>query len=172
MMYRLLSLVLLIPFGLSVQAQETSVSNGQVFGAWAVNCSAVGVGETACVLNQVIQRDTDNAFITQMMAFQNADASKTYLAARVPIGVYLPTRFAIRAEEGDEVLSFVWQACRPDLCEAIVEVEPDFLADLASDGRTVLGAFRPSPKGETFVFRFAMTGAMEGLAALQAAKSK
>ena len=153
-------------------AQEATVANGQSFGVWTVNCTAVAVGQTSCVLSQRIHRSTDNAFIAQIMAFQNPDASKTYLAARVPLGAYLPAGFAIRAETSLVELPFIWQTCEAQLCEAITEISPDFLATLSSDGTRVLGAFRPSAQAEDFVFRFMLTGVTEGLEALHKAKSE
>lgn len=171
-MFRLFIFAFSLAFGTLAQAQDTTVGNGQTFGVWKVNCTAVAVGQTSCVLNQRVHRGTDNAFIAQVMAFQNADASKTYLAARVPAGAYLPTGFAIRAEDEEEVLPFVWQSCMNGLCEAITEITPDKLAALAGKDRNILGAFRPNVQSEDFVFRFALTGAVEGLAALHAAKGQ
>ena len=153
----------------SASAQQ--VQNGQVFGVWRVNCTAIAVGQTACVLGQEVRRETDNAFIAQIMAFQTPDASKTFLSARVPLGVYLPRPFVLRAEDEDEEarVTFTWQACSNTLCEAVAEIEEATLARLAGKDRTILAAFRPNLQSKDFVFRFALTGAPEGLDALRTA---
>lgn len=155
----------------SVSAQDSHIPNGESFGVWTVTCTAIAVGQTSCVLSQQIHRGTDNAFIAQVLAFQTPDASKTYLSARVPLGAYLPAGFAIKAEDQEDILPFVWQTCAADLCEALAEIDPAKLADLAGTERNILGAFRPSLQSEDFVFRFSMEGVVEGLAALQAAKA-
>lgn len=172
MMFRQIACALLGLCAGIASAQESTVPNGQTFGVWTVNCTAVAVGQTSCVLSQQIHRGTDNAFIAQVLAFQNLDATKTYLSARVPLGAYLPAGFAIKAEDQEDVLPFVWQTCAADLCEALAEIDPAKLAELAGVERNILGAFRPNLQSEDFVFRFSMAGVIEGLAALDAAKTK
>lgn len=167
-MRKLLITIAALVFGATAQAQ--TVTNGQTFGNWTVNCSATGVGETACVLAQRILRSEDRAFIAEILAMQSRDGAKTFLAARVPVGVYLPAGFAMRATDSDDVTTFIWQTCGSELCEAIVEIEPETLATLAREDQVVLGAFKPNLQSENFVFRFSLAGAVEGLAALQAAK--
>jgi len=152
-------------------AANEPVANGQRFGAWAVNCSAVAVGQTLCMLEQRILRSEDRAFVAQLLAFQSPDGAKTYLSARVPLGVYLPAGFAIRAADAEDVIRFQWQACGRDLCEALAEIEPAALAALSGSGTPILAAFRPTIQSEDFVFRFSLDGAPEGLAALAAAKN-
>jgi hypothetical protein len=90
----------------------------------------------------------------------------------VPEGAYLPAGFAIRRENSETALPFVWQACVQGLCEAVTEVAPALLTDLSADGQAVLGAFRPTTTSETFVFRFGMQGVNEGLAALAASRKE
>lgn len=145
------------------------VTNGQTFGAWTVTCEAVAVNETACVLNQNLLRSSDNVFLAQMMAFWSADGSKRYLVARVPLGVYLPSGFAIRAETSEDVIPFDWQACSPTLCEALVELDDKLMTTLTAPDTTIVGSYRPNLLTEPVIFRFGMTGAEAGLAALKPA---
>ncbi|WP_425073622.1 invasion associated locus B family protein [Sagittula sp. S175] len=154
----------------TVPAGAQDVGNGQKFGAWTVGCEALGMNRTACVLNQTLSRDSDQAFIAQMMAFWSADGEKMYLAARVPMGAYLPSGFAIRAEEKEEAVPFVWQACQGQVCEAMREVDSEMLDDLGLDNEAVLGSFRPRLGMEPIVFRFSMAGIREGLTALHPAE--
>ncbi len=153
-------------------AHAQDVQNGQVFGSWTVNCTAVAVGRTLCTLQQQILRSEDRAFIAQLLAFRSPDQSKTYLSARVPTGVYFPAGFALKAEEADEVLQFVWQSCGRDLCEAVIEIEPETLTQMAGEEQTILGAFRPNIQAENFVFRLSLNGVIEGLDALGTAAEK
>lgn len=147
-------------------ANAQEVQNGQVFGSWTVNCTAVAVGRTLCTLQQRILRSEDRAFIAQLLAFRSPDQSKTYLSARVPNGVYFPAGFALKEDGSEDVLQFVWQSCGRDLCEAVVEVEPDMLSNMAGADKVILGAFRPNIQSENFVFRLSLNGAVEGLEAL------
>lgn len=162
--------VLALSLLVSHAAKAQDVQNGQAFGDWAVNCSAVAVGQTACVLQQQILRSEDRAFVAQLLAFRTPDHSKTFLSARVPVGVYFPAGFAIRPENSDEILRFVWQSCGRDLCEAAVEIDAETLAKLTAEGTTILGAYRPNIQAENFVFSFSMTGAAQGLDALKRAQ--
>ncbi|WP_280842543.1 invasion associated locus B family protein [Sagittula salina] len=169
MFHRALALVTALPAWLAVAgspALAQDVSNRQSFGAWTVACEALGMNRTACVLNQTLSRDTDQAFIAQMMAFWSADGQKMYLAARVPMGAYLPSGFAIRAEAKDEAVPFVWQSCQGKICEAMREVDSEMLDELELDNGAVLGSFRPRLGMDPIVFRFSMEGLREGLAAL------
>ena len=67
--------------------QPMRIANGTRFGAWRVNCEAIAVNETACVLSQRLVRTSDNVFLAELLAFWSGDGSKSYLAARVPTGV-------------------------------------------------------------------------------------
>lgn len=147
----------------------TRIANGQTFGAWTVTCEAIAVNETACILNQNLLRSSDNAFLAQMLAFWSADGSQRYLAARVPLGVYLPTGFAMRIDDSEEVIPFVWQACSQTLCEALIEIDDTMLADLTAPDTTIVASYRPNLVTEPVVFRFGMGGADTGLAALKPA---
>jgi invasion protein IalB len=145
---------------------QTEVRNGDTFGAWRVNCEALGKNRTVCILTQTLTRDTDGAFIAQMLAFWSADGSTAYLGARVPMGAYLPAGFIVQGENAEEGVPFIWQSCAGDICEALREVEGDMLQTLADENDTVLGQFRPNLNMEPLVFRFSMTGVIEGLEAL------
>jgi invasion protein IalB len=125
------------------------------------------VNETTCALNQTLFRSSDKAFLAQMLAFSSGDGSKRYLLARVPVGAYLPSGFAMRAESDEDVIPFVWQACSQTQCEALVELDDDMLAKLSAEDTPIVASYRPNMQSEPVVFRFAMTGAKEGLEALK-----
>jgi invasion protein IalB len=154
-----------------VSAQE-DVANGQKFGAWTVSCEALGKNRTTCILTQTLNRDNDNAFIAQMMAFWSSDGSQRFIAARVPMDAYLPSGFAIRAEDSDEAIPFVWQSCFGDVCEAMRQVDGEEIDTVALETGTVLGSFRPRLGMEPFVFRFSMEGLDAGLEALRPAAAE
>ena len=165
-------------FGLtqSAAAQDsagpaTRVANGQQFGAWTVLCEALAVNETTCVLNQRLFRSEDRVFLAQVVAFWSGDGQKTFLSARVPVGVYLPAGFAIRPEAGGEedVITFTWQACSAQLCEALAELTDEQAALLAADSGTVIASYRPGVQAQPLVFRLSMAGLPDGLAALRPA---
>ena len=148
------------------EAETPRVANGQQFGAWTVTCEAIAVGETACVLTQRLVRTQDNAFLAELLAFTSGDGSGTFIAARVPNGVYFPSGFAFKPEDADKRYEFTWQSCTRDLCEALLEIEPDDLAALASAETGVIAGYRPSLAVDPLVFRFSLAGAEEGLSAL------
>lgn len=153
------------------QDQETDrVTNGQRFGAWTVGCEAIAVNETTCMLNQQLLRASDQAFITQMLAFWDGKGEKRYLSVRVPTGVYLPAGFAMRAEDSEEVTEFVWQTCGRDLCEALIELTDEVVAVVdREEPVTMVASYRPTITADPVVFRFALAGLGSGLQALKPA---
>lgn len=154
-------------------APAARVANGQSFGDWTVQCEAVAVNETACVLSQRLARGSDGAFLAELLAFSTPDGSQRYLAARVPVGVHLPSGFAVRPAEADtdaEQTEFVWQSCSRELCEALLDLSPETLQDLEEAG-TLMGGYRPSLQAQPLVFRFSVAGLAEGLGALDAASA-
>ena len=155
-------------------APAPRVVNGQTFGSWTVQCEAIAVNETACVLSQRLVRGSDGAFLAELLAFSNADGSQRYLAARVPVGVHFPSGFAVRpaeAEGDDEQTDFVWQSCSRELCEALLDLAPEALQALEA-AETLVGGYRPSLRAQPLVFRFSVAGLGEGLAALDAAGAR
>lgn len=169
------ALALCVMASTSAFAQETDaavatpvVANGAQFGAWVVNCEAVAVSQTACVLSQRLVRSSDNAFLAELLAFQSADGKRSYLAARVPNGVFFPSGFAFKAEEGDERQEFSWQSCTRDICEALLETDIDSITKFEELGSVIAG-YRPNLRTDPVVFRFSLEGAVSGLEAIRAA---
>lgn len=160
---------------LPVAAQENGagrIANGARFGNWVINCEAVAVNETACVLTQRLIRTADNAFLADLLAFTSPDGSRNFIAARVPTGVYFPGGFAMKPEgaEGDDQNTvFVWQSCGPNLCEALVEIDGAALTAL-EEAEAVVAGYRPNRLSDPLVFRLGFGGLREGLDALAAAK--
>lgn len=150
---------------LPAAAQE--VANGQKFGAWTTNCEALGKDKTACFLTQTLTRDSDKAFIAQILALWSPDGQKAYIAARVPMGAYLPQGFVLQGEQAEAGIPFIWQSCQGNICEAMREIEGDMLETLSVDSDTVLGRFQPRLGMEPIVFRFSMNGVIEGMEALK-----
>lgn len=153
----------------AAQDAPPPVANGARIGAWTVTCEAVAVGQTACVLSQRLVRSADNAFLAELLAFRSADGARTFLAARVPNGVFFPSGFALRPEESEAQRDFVWQSCSRDLCEALLEIDPEALDELEA-AEALLAGYRPALTAEPLVFRLSLEGATEGLDALDAAR--
>ncbi|MCY6381776.1 invasion associated locus B family protein [Hoeflea prorocentri] len=147
--------------------QPMRIANGTRFGAWRVNCEAIAVNETACVLSQRLVRTSDNVFLAELLAFWSGDGSKSYLAARVPNGVYFPSGFALKREDSDDRQNFVWQSCSRDICEALLELPIEDIEALEGSENIIAG-YRPSLRSQPLVFRTSMQGASEGLNALKA----
>ncbi len=156
-------------FGLFAAAPalaQDAVANGARFGAWTVSCEALGKDRTACVLVQRLNRDSDGAFIAQMLAFWSADGTKAYVGARVPTGAYLPTGFAIQAPGAEQSVPFIWQSCNGTICEALREIDVEAMGAFDTTEGAVLGRFRPRLGMEPLVFSFSMQGVTDGLVAL------
>ncbi|MEC7763778.1 MAG: invasion associated locus B family protein [Pseudomonadota bacterium] len=147
----------------------TRIANGQRFGAWTVTCEAVAVNETACVLSQRLVRTSDNAFLAELLAFWSGDGEQSFLAARVPNGVYFPSGFAFKPSDSEERAEFVWQSCSADLCEALLTEEISVLEGYAAADEGVVAGYRPNLRSEPLIFRMDLTGIGEGMAALKAA---
>lgn len=149
--------------------EQPRVANGERFGPWTVNCEAVAVNETVCVLNQRLVRSSDRAFLAEFLAFSNLSEGRTFLAARVPIGVHFPSGFSVRIDpEAEDVVDLTWQSCATDLCEALIELDDETTAALHAAGGAIAG-YRPRFGAEALVFRVDMTGLRDGLDALTAA---
>ncbi|MFK7836789.1 MAG: invasion associated locus B family protein [Sulfitobacter sp.] len=166
----------LIGFCAPVLAQNTAapqdegevVSNGQKFGAWTVSCVAIAVGQTNCTLTQRVLRATDSAFVSDIVAARNAEGA-TFLVARVPVGVFLPTGFAMREaanEDEADVLQFTWQTCNQQICEALVPLDASDVTAFSAEDNAMIAAFRPSAQSEPFVFQVSLNGLAAGLAAI------
>lgn len=156
----------------SAETPAAVVANGQTFGAWTVTCEAVAVGQTACLLNQTILRDTDRAFLAQVIALKDGESGKTFLLARVPLGASLPFGFAMRpegTEDEESLLRFDWQTCFGQICEALTEIDADRLAQVDSEGTTMLASYQPALKAEPLVFRLSLQGARAGMDAIATA---
>lgn len=158
---------LLTSLACAATAQEDgAVSNGQQFGEWTVSCEAIAVNRTACVLTQALLRDTDQAFVAQMLAFWSGDGTQSYVAARVPVGAYLPAGFAMRSETSEEVIQFTWQTCTQQFCEAMAALGAEKITELATGEAQIVASYRPGLAVDPIVFSFSMAGAGAGLAAL------
>lgn len=144
------------------------VANGERFKAWTVQCEAIAVNETLCVLSQRLVRESDRAFLAELLAFSATETDSRFIAARVPIGVHLPSGFAIKpadADDANEQKEFVWQSCSRDICEAVVELSAEEVAGLeAAD--TLIGGYRPAIEAQPLLFRLSIQGLEEGLTAL------
>ena len=169
-----LAMILILPLPALAQSTSTedaapiAVANGQQIGAWSVSCVAVAVGETNCTLTQRILRANDNAFVADMIATRN-EQGNTFVIARVPVGAFLPTGFAMRDSENEDledVLEFTWQACNREICEALLQLENEQVSALSAETNTMIAAFRPSAQSEPFLFQLSMNGMASGLDAI------
>jgi len=146
------------------------MANGQRFGAWTVTCEALAVNETACVLSQTLVQTEGNTFLAEILAFWSGDGTSSYLAARVPNGVYFPSGFAFKPEDSEERQTFVWQSCSQELCEALIEIDAARLKELEA-GAPVFAGYRPRLGADPMVFQLNLDGIGEGMDALKAALS-
>ncbi len=153
------------------KATPSRMANGTRFGAWTVTCEALAVNETACVLSQTLIRSADNQFLAEILAFWSGDGSQSYMAARIPNGVFFPSGFAFKPEDSEERQNFTWQSCSRDLCEALLEINAETLTALEG-GANVFAGYRPRLGAEPLVFQLDFTGIGDGLAALKSALTK
>lgn len=156
----------------TAEAQGTAtaapVRNGSRFGAWTVTCEALGVNETACVLSQTLVRSSDDRFLAEILAFWSGDGTSSYMAARLPNGVFFPSGFAFKPEDSEERQSFAWQSCSQELCEALLPIDLETLQTL-EDGADVFAGYRPRLGADPLVFRLNLEGISDGMTALKAA---
>lgn len=144
---------------------SSRLQNGTQFGNWVVTCEAVAVNETLCVLSQRLVRSEGNSFLAELVAFNDPDKVGSFVAAIVPVGVYLPSGFSLRLEDSETVFDFEWQACSRDMCEALLELDGAQLELLESAGGAVAG-YRPAQGAEPLVFSVGTEGLLPGLQAL------
>jgi len=154
-----------IVFSLPAVAETTRIENGAQFGGWTVSCEAIAVNETLCVLSQRLVRSDSNTILAELVAFNEGEDAGAWLIARVPNGVYFPSGFVLGVEDDAARIGFEWQNCTPDMCEALLALEPDHLDAFEALGPWVAG-YRPGITGEALVFRVSPQGLEEGLIAL------
>jgi len=80
-----------------------------------------------------------------------------------------PSGFAVRpveAPEDADQTTFQWQTCSPQLCEALLSLDPDALETFKGHG-ALLAGYRPGPAADPLVFRIGIAGLAEGLAGLR-----
>ena len=172
-MHRILSALLALSASVLPALAEdaaTRVANAQKFGAWTVACKALAMNETACMLDQALLRNSDRAFVANILGFWDARGEKRYLTAQVPVGAYLPSGFAMRVGDDKTVHQFIWQSCTSTLCEALIELDDDTLKALGAPGAQVVASYRPNLRSDPVVFNFSAEGIAEGLAALRPAE--
>ncbi|MGC1503848.1 MAG: invasion associated locus B family protein [Sulfitobacter sp.] len=153
----------------SAAPEAAVVVNGQKFGAWSVSCVAIAVGKTDCTLTQRVLRAADKAFVADVIATRNPEGA-SFLIARVPVGVFLPTGFAMREAENDSeeaVMQFTWQTCNREFCEAVLQMDADKATALSAEDNAMVAAFRPSAQTEPFLFQFSLNGMVSGLDAVR-----
>lgn len=151
-------------FASPLTAQE-NLHNAQ-FGDWTVDCEALAKTST-CILQQSFKLSSDQSSVAQILLFWKADASKRYIAMRVPLGAYLPSGVEIRAEDEKAAQRLVWQSCIALGCDAVHDLSAERLQAFADNGGTALAGYVPALGQEPLVFKFSMAGAVEGLEALR-----
>ena len=157
----------LMPNAAPAQTEPARVPNGAKFGAWTVQCQAPAVGESQCFLQQDLRRAEDQAFVATLVAFWGTgeEPAPSMMIARVPNGAFLPAGFGLKPDEESAPVSFVWQQCGRDLCEAAAAIPRETMQTLAqSDG--VIGGFRPQRGAQDLLFQVDMTGLVAGMDAL------
>ncbi len=170
-LFRCICLVFLTTF-LPQDAAAQRLVNGTQFGGWTVSCEALAVNETVCVLSQRLVRAGDGGLLADLLAFISADEPAAWVAARLPNGVFFPSGFSLRADDADteseRIVSFEWQSCSPEICEALVQLSPDTARDFDVLEDWV-AAYRPAIDADPLVFRMDPSGLEEGLSALAGA---
>ncbi|MGH1330371.1 MAG: invasion associated locus B family protein [Paracoccaceae bacterium] len=153
-------------------SQETPsrIANGARVGQWLVRCDALAVGETVCYLTQKIIRTEDKAGIAEFLAFWNPDFTVSYVIARVPNGVFLPTGFAMKDRASEERIDFTWQNCSAALCEALAEIPLTTIQALET-AEAVIAGYKPNRNAQDLLFQVNFAGASQGLNALKAANA-
>ncbi len=147
------------------------IANGQAFDDWTVRCEALGVNRTRCMLSQRISMRETNQLLAELLAFWTDDG-KQILVAQVPVGAHLPSSFVLQPEGAteEEQLPFIWQACSPQICEA-VNLPDQAALDRLTRAEQVLAGYRPAVGAEMAVFPISAKGLTEGMAALKPAAS-
>lgn len=159
----------LVAGGAAAQGERPQrLENGARFGAWTVVCEAIAVNETLCVLTQRLVASEGQGLLTELLAFNDAEAPQAYVVARVPLGVHFPAGFTMQRQGTETVLEFEWQSCTAQMCEAMLIVDADVLMALEGDD-DVLAGYAPAPGAAPLVFRVGTQGLGDGLSALAGA---
>jgi len=155
-------------FAPAAYAQDR-IANGARFQNWAVACEAVAVGETVCALVQQIINAQSQAPLAEFVALIGQTEEQVLLSARVPVGVWLPAAFTLRANSDDTPIEMVWQACDGRICEAVLPLDVETIAGFSTVEPMLVG-YIPSVGAQPLVFEVAFSGLETGLNALRAAQ--
>ena len=148
-------------------AQEQGLSNGTAFADWTVACRAAAIGETDCVLSQVLVKAETNELVAEVSLAPADDDAGVVLLLRVPTGVILrrPAEVLVIGTEDGAALD--WLTCDSRYCTAATTLQDATLADFRRGLTARLGYLRMGTETPA-VFDVSLRGVTAGLAALGA----
>jgi len=169
-----LILRVLLSLGLTCLAtvgQAQPLENGTSFRDWTLACRAAAVGQTDCVLSQVLVTSENQELVAEVTlapAQSGDEKGAVVIVMRVPTGVVLRLRpeFVVLGQSGGADLE--WLTCDERYCTAARTLDADLVADLRRGVNARLG-YRRMEEETPAIFDFSLLGVTAGLKALQEA---
>ena len=153
---------------LASAASGQGAQNGATFRDWTIACRAAAVGQTDCVLSQVLVKAETQELVAEvsLAPASGTDAEAIVLLLRVPTGVVLPQKpeFAV-LDQGVEA-EMDWLTCDDRYCTAARTLDGATLSGLRRGATARLG-YRRMGTDTPAIFDISLLGVTAGLAALR-----
>ena len=154
-----LALVLLTGASLTPTRAQTRV--GEKIGDWTFQCQAISAKETICAIAQVFGNQQTRQPVLVLTIRSLGIEKKLMLFARVPLGIYLPEPIVATIDDGPQ-LTFSWQRCTQQDCEAAAEINDENRAAMKAGNRMQI-AFKAQAGGDPVTFNASLNGVTQGL---------
>ncbi len=156
-----LALVLLTGASLTPTPTHAQTRVGEKIGDWTFQCQAISAKETICAIAQVFANQQTRQPVLVLTIRALGIEKKLMLFARAPLGIYLPEPIVATIDDGPQ-LTFAWQVCSQQGCEASAEINDESRAAMKAGNRMQI-AFKAQAGSDPVTFNASLKGVTQGL---------
>lgn len=156
-----LALVLLTGASLTPTPTRAQTQVGEEIGDWTFQCQAISGKETICAITQVFVNQQNRQPVLVLTIRTLGIEKKLMLVANAPLGIYLPEPIVATIDDGPQ-LTFAWQRCTQQGCEASAEINDESRAAMKAGTRMKI-AFKANAGGDPVTFDGSLNGITRGL---------
>lgn len=137
------------------------------FGDWTLRCTATGIGQTSCNLNQTVISNPGRSLMAdvELSRMVVSNAPRALLVVYTPQNLSLTVPASYTVDGAGERVELSWRTCNDGTCRAAVLLTPQQEAALKAGGRMLL-SYRPIGANESIAFPVSLSGVTAGLNAL------
>ena len=156
-----LALALLTGASLTLTPTRAQTQVGEKIGDWTFQCQAISAKETICAITQVFANQETRQRVLALTIRTLGIEKKLMLVANAPLGIYLPELIVATIDDGAQ-LTFAWQTCTQQGCEATAEINDESRAAMKAGTRMQI-AFKAQASSNPVTFNASLKGVIEGL---------